>query len=140
MYNTREKRFVKSGNSYALVVDRSLLEQVGLSVEKPVRLRVDGIRLIIEKVEDDFDPDRAAALAWEIRRLAFNKTWQRIGHALSRENLVALGATPGESRRWRFDWDVDRSDTATPELELVMDRLEHVRDLLSDHDLPDAIR
>ena len=46
------KKFVKHGNSTALVLDRSILELVSIDPAEPVEISTDGRNLIISPVRD----------------------------------------------------------------------------------------
>jgi len=48
-----QKKFVKHGNSMALVIDRPILDLVKINVDEPIEISTDdGRRLIIEPVSD----------------------------------------------------------------------------------------
>lgn len=44
------KMLTKHGNSYALVIDKPIMELLGIDPEKPVEINTDGSRLIVAPV------------------------------------------------------------------------------------------
>ena len=53
------KSLVKVGNSYALVLDRTLMDLVGISPEVPVNLQVHGRTLSISSTQAPIPVDQA---------------------------------------------------------------------------------
>ncbi|MFT3693508.1 MAG: hypothetical protein QM831_10245 [Kofleriaceae bacterium] len=96
-----------------------------------VKVRSDGSRLIVEAFSPEFDPDEAATKAWEIRKTAFARTWRELSDYLSFDEMKLLGSN-STSRITRFDTEVRMATHPSPRLELLMDRLEHVRYLWQD--------
>lgn len=69
------KSLVKVGNSYAIVLDRTLMDLVGISPEVPVNLQVNGQSLILTSSAAQVPVDQAidrvfATHAEALRRLA----------------------------------------------------------------------
>lgn len=54
------KKLTQIGNSYGLVLDRSILELLGISPDSELQLSTDGTRLIIEPVARRKDPTRSS--------------------------------------------------------------------------------
>ena len=46
------KTLTKHGNSYALIIDRAILELLGLEPDAPLELSTDGTALIVQPVRD----------------------------------------------------------------------------------------
>ena len=46
------KKLTRQGNSAALIVDRPLMELLGIDSETPLKLTVDGRKLIVEPLSD----------------------------------------------------------------------------------------
>jgi antitoxin MazE len=70
------KNFVKHGNSWALVIDRPILDLLKINPEQPVELSTDGTTMTITPVgtADDKTPVRAARKKINERyRKAFKK-------------------------------------------------------------------
>lgn len=53
------KALVKVGNSYALVLDRTLMDLVGISPEVPVNVQVNGRTLILSSSTSPIGVDQA---------------------------------------------------------------------------------
>jgi antitoxin MazE len=47
------KKLTKHGNSLALVIDKGILELLGIDADTPLSLRTDGQHLVIAKAEDE---------------------------------------------------------------------------------------
>ena len=53
------KSLVKVGNSYAIVLDRTLMDLVGISPDVPVNIQVDGQKLTLSSSTSPMGVDRA---------------------------------------------------------------------------------
>jgi antitoxin component of MazEF toxin-antitoxin module len=53
------KSLVKVGNSYALVLDRTLMDLVGISPDVPVNIQVDGQKLTLSSSASPMGVDQA---------------------------------------------------------------------------------
>lgn len=58
------KRLTKHGNSYALVIDKPILELLNIDPETPIELRTDGRQLTITRA-----PDRAERVQSSVERI-----------------------------------------------------------------------
>jgi antitoxin MazE len=70
------KRLTKHGNSLALVIDRGVLDLLGIDVDTPLDITTDGEVLIVAPVRD---PERQ-----ERFQTALRETNRRYGRALKR--------------------------------------------------------
>lgn len=70
------KKLTKHGNSMALVIERSVLDLLGIDIDTPLEVSTDGNVLIIAPVRDE---SRAAKF-----REALDKTNRRYGRALKK--------------------------------------------------------
>jgi antitoxin MazE len=70
------KTLTKHGNSWALIIDRPVLELLNIDPETPLKIRTDGQTLIVAPAEQT---ERKQKL-----RAALEKTNQRYGKALKR--------------------------------------------------------
>lgn len=59
------KTLTRQGNSSALIIDRTLLDLLGIDNETPLKLSVEGRRLIVEPAEPD---DRAERVRKIVRK------------------------------------------------------------------------
>ncbi len=62
------KRLTKHGNSLALVIDRPILDLLGMDAETPVELVTDGKVLIVAPVRDEEARRRVAASIEKVNR------------------------------------------------------------------------
>jgi antitoxin component of MazEF toxin-antitoxin module len=46
------KRLTRHGNSYALVIDKPVLELLGIAPETPIEITTDGMALVLSPVRD----------------------------------------------------------------------------------------
>lgn len=60
------KTLTKHGNSYALVIDKAILELLDVTPETPLELSTDGQRLLVSPVRD---PDREQRLRASLEKL-----------------------------------------------------------------------
>lgn len=70
------KTLTKHGNSYALIIDRAILDLLKITVETPLEVSTDGKTLTIAPVAD---PGRRARF-----NVALDKTNRRYGRALKK--------------------------------------------------------
>lgn len=71
------KTLTKHGNSFALIIERPIMELLGIEADTPLNITTDGNALVIHPVQDD--DDRAARF-----RAALEKVNERHGGALRR--------------------------------------------------------
>ncbi|HVY62029.1 MAG TPA: AbrB/MazE/SpoVT family DNA-binding domain-containing protein [Planctomycetota bacterium] len=72
------KKLTKHGNSLALVIDRPILDLLGITADTPLEVKTDGRKLVIEAAQDEAHKERvreATARAMEqfgdmLKRLA----------------------------------------------------------------------
>ena len=62
------KKLTKTGNSLALVIDKPLLDRLGLDAETPVEVSTDGEVIIISRVRDKKRSSRIKAIVEEAHR------------------------------------------------------------------------
>lgn len=70
------KTLTKHGNSHALIIDRAILELLGIDVDTPIEITTDGEQLILTPVRD---PKQASRL-----KKALGRVNRRHGGALRR--------------------------------------------------------
>lgn len=70
------KTLTKHGNSYALVIDKPILELLRVSPETPFEIMTDGQALILTPVRDPAEDERF--------REALEMVHKRFGHAMKR--------------------------------------------------------
>lgn len=122
----KPKRLCPLGNSLALIIDKSLLNHLGLGRRTELRVYTEGRRIIAEPIERPaYDPTEAARIAFAPRRRALQETAHALANAISPIHMEALGAGRIQLRAFRSSLDY----RATAELNeiVLMDRLEHVR-------------
>jgi virulence-associated protein VagC len=128
------------GNSLALIIDKPLRRALNIGRTTPLDVRTDGRRLIIEPVaKPTHDPHRIACMTFEMRRFAALETGQILIGQLGPHHMHQLG---WERRLFEhFMSHLDYALQTTPQENLVMDRLEHLRAALdAGHKLDEAIQ
>ncbi len=70
------KTLTKHGNSYALVIDKPILELLRVSPETPFEIMTDGQALVLTPVRDPVEDEKF--------REALEKVHQRFGRAMKR--------------------------------------------------------
>lgn len=66
--NSTVKKLQKRGNSHALVIDKTLMEQLGISPDTPLQLTVTGGSLVVRPVNSGAGPERVAQSLAKIRQ------------------------------------------------------------------------
>ncbi|KAF0246534.1 MAG: transcriptional regulator AbrB [Planctomycetota bacterium] len=62
------KRFARHGNSWALVIDRGVMDLLRIDPEVPVSITTDGTRLLIEPVRETGNDARFRAVMNKVHR------------------------------------------------------------------------
>jgi antitoxin component of MazEF toxin-antitoxin module len=62
------KTLTKHGNSYALVIDKPILEMLRISADTPLEMTTDGDALLVSPVRDKAREDRLRAALEKINR------------------------------------------------------------------------
>lgn len=71
------KQIKKLGNSHGLILDRSIMDQLGIADGSPVDLRISGRSLVVTPVEDKVsDAELDQALSDTLRE--FNSAFERL--------------------------------------------------------------
>jgi antitoxin MazE len=74
------KTLSRVGNSQALILDKTILELIGVDERGEVELRIEGSRLVISPVHDDHRRKEVDAASGKfIKRFA--KTYKRLAHS-----------------------------------------------------------
>lgn len=71
------KTFVKHGNSWALVIDRPILDLLKISPEQPVEISTDGKTMTITPLSADSDKNRVREARKKINA-RYRKTFQKL--------------------------------------------------------------
>jgi len=71
------KTLTQHGNSTALIIDKPILEMLGITIDTPLRITTDGKSLIVSPVSDD---DRTARFeaAWTRINRRYAKTFKKL--------------------------------------------------------------
>ncbi|MEM9777219.1 MAG: AbrB/MazE/SpoVT family DNA-binding domain-containing protein [Chloroflexota bacterium] len=52
------KKLTKTGSSYSLIIDKSIMQLLSIDPELPVKITTDGTRLIVEPTKDSDDDEK----------------------------------------------------------------------------------
>ena len=66
--NSLVKTLQKRGNSHALVIDKTLMEQLGISPDTPLQITVTGASLVVRPVNSGVGRERVADSLAKIRK------------------------------------------------------------------------
>jgi antitoxin component of MazEF toxin-antitoxin module len=70
------KTLTQHGNSTALIIDKPILEMLGITIETPLRITTDGKSLIVSPISDS---DRARVLKhWAKINKRYAKTFKKL--------------------------------------------------------------
>jgi phage portal protein BeeE len=67
------KTLTKHGNSYALIIDRPILELLNITPEMPMSVTTDGDVLVVTPIRDEAETDGRAAKIAKIREKIHHK-------------------------------------------------------------------
>ena len=71
------KRLTKHGNSYALIIDRGILDLLQVREDTPLYVTTDGDSLLISPVRDDKEDKKfREATAWALKR--YRRAFKRL--------------------------------------------------------------
>lgn len=70
------KTLTKHGNSHALIIDRSIMEQLGITPDTPLQVTLSGDQLIVSRADVGLGEERVEAMMAGLRK--------RYGRALKR--------------------------------------------------------
>lgn len=76
-----QKNLTRNGNSYALTLDKPLMELLNMTAETPVEIRTDGQSLLMTPVRP-MDPARATAFLEAVNQV--NTTFEPVFRALAK--------------------------------------------------------
>ncbi len=71
------KRLTKHGNSLALIIDKPILDLLGIDAETPLEIKTDGTRLTVTPVQDEKSRE-AVEKAWNVVRRRYAKVFKRL--------------------------------------------------------------
>ncbi|GHT40979.1 hypothetical protein FACS189443_2100 [Planctomycetales bacterium] len=77
------KKLVKHGNSYALVIERPILEILNINPEDPVRVSTDGKKIMVQKEKVLNDKESEPEMSEEFK-ISLDKINQRYASVLKR--------------------------------------------------------
>ncbi|MCE9581431.1 MAG: AbrB/MazE/SpoVT family DNA-binding domain-containing protein [Planctomycetes bacterium] len=71
------KRLAKHGNSWAIVIDRGVMDLLKIEPESPVSITTDGTRLLIEPVRETGNDARFRAVMKKVHR-RYSKAFRKL--------------------------------------------------------------
>jgi virulence-associated protein VagC len=127
-----EKHLIVVGNSQAIIIDKSLRKQLGISTKTRLNIMTDGARLLIEPIRDD--PSSAVSTQrdspFPVRRIAALRVYDVLERrGLDDEKFKRLTGHKISPFRTQLDYGINAPSLVS--LTLAMDRLDVCIDMLN---------
>jgi antitoxin component of MazEF toxin-antitoxin module len=122
-----EKHLVRVGNSLGIVLDKPVLQKMGLGRKTRVCVRTDGNMIVIEPTaKPAFDPGKVAREIHRIRLACALDTARALGDSLSPNQMMELGA--GRTLLSSYGRTLASKTSFDARWLMVIDRLDRVRE------------